>query len=62
MSLLDRFDPVFTDCLGCLCPPPYPTALCVEQKIDEAIIKAKVLADELQNTVSTGFTGNNGSR
>ena len=46
MSLLDRFDPVFTECLGCLCPPPYPTALCVEQKIDEAIIKAKILADK----------------
>ena len=61
MSLLDRFDPVFMECLGCLCPPPYPTALCVEQTIDEAIIKAKVFADELQATDGTGFTGNNDS-
>lgn len=47
MSLLDRFDSVFTDCLACLCPPPYPTALCVEQTIDEAIIKAKKTSDRL---------------
>lgn len=47
MSLLDRFDSVFTDCLACLCPPPYPTALCVEQTIGEAIIKAKHLSDKL---------------
>ena len=47
MSILDRFDSVFTDCLACLCPPPYPTALCVEQTIDEAIIKAKKTSDRL---------------
>lgn len=47
MGLLDRFDSVFTDCLACLCPPPYPTALCVEQTIDEAIIKANILAERL---------------
>lgn len=47
MSILDRFDSVFTDCLACLCPPPYPTALCVEQTIDEAIIKANILAEKL---------------
>lgn len=47
MSILDRFDSVFTDCLACLCPPPYPTALCVEQTIDEAIIKADILAERL---------------
>lgn len=47
MSILDRFDSVFTDCLACLCPPPYPTALCVEQTIDEAIIKANILAERL---------------
>ena len=47
MSILDRFDPVFTECLGCLCPPPYPFAICVAQTIDEATIKAKDLADRL---------------
>ena len=47
MSLLDRFDPVFIECLACLCPPPYPTAVCVEQTISEAIIKAKKTSDWL---------------
>lgn len=47
MSILNRFDPVFTECLGCLCPPPYPFAICVAQTIDEATIKAKALADRL---------------
>jgi hypothetical protein len=47
VTILDRVDSVFYDCLGCLCPAPFPTAELVEQKIDEAIIKAKVLAERL---------------
>ena len=47
MGLLDKLDPVFIKGLGYLCPAPFPTAELVEQTIDEAIIKGRLLSQKL---------------
>lgn len=49
MSLLDRFDPVFTATLGCWMGPPYPTAEDLAQTIDERIEEAGRRAEEQFN-------------
>ena len=49
MGLLDKLDPVFIKGLGYLCPAPFPSALYVEQVIEEETERALKVAKEQYN-------------
>ena len=49
MGILDRLDPVFIKGLGYLCPAPFPSALDVEQVIEEETERALKVAKEQYN-------------